>query len=139
MIIIGWLAAAAALSCLKGFLNLSWNFFDWSPKWNAEVLLCNVGLLAVLVGFWFLARETHDRTGQVISALICLALAGHAVLYVLPAEPLSHGWLGRRMSSPLWYRGGISLIFMLPGMFWLRWVWKRSVDGTSNGPVVHGV
>lgn len=125
MIIIGWLAAGYALLHVMFGLEFHWNFFNWSPKWDSKTALDVVGILAVLVCILFLVRATRDRASQVVSVLVCLFLAAFAFVYVLPAEPLTGGFLGRTMPSPLWYRAGCSALFCLPSVFWLWSIWHR--------------
>jgi hypothetical protein len=119
MIIVGWLAASYALFNVLVWLDFHWNFFNWSPKWDVKAALDGIGILAILVCFWFLAKATRDRVSQIVSVLVCLTLVGFAFVYVLPAEPLTGGFLGRTMPSPLWYRGGSCLLLCVPGIFWL--------------------
>jgi amino acid permease len=70
-----------------------------------------------ILGVSFLSRCSKDRLTKSIALSLCLALVGMAV-YVIPAEPLKPGFLGREFSSPLWYRLGrlglvLSLCFLL--------------------------
>ena len=131
LIIVGWLAATAALFDVMLELELYWNFFNWSPKWDVKALLYGIGILAILVCVWFLAKATRGRVCHVISALVCLILVGYAVVGVLPAEPLSGGWLGRTMPSPLWFRGSLALLLCLPSVFWLWKTWQHSTYDTA--------
>ena len=126
IIIVGWLAATAALSYVMLGLELYWNFFSWSPKWDVKALLYWIGILTILVCVWFLAKSTRGRVCQVISGLACITLFGFAVVGVLPAEPLSGGLLGRTMPSPLWFRGSLAVLLCLPSVFWLWKTWQQS-------------
>ncbi|MGA2280807.1 MAG: hypothetical protein ABSG80_10955 [Verrucomicrobiota bacterium] len=126
MIIVGWLAASYALFNVIFRLDFHWNFFNWLPKWDVKAALDGISILAILVCIWFLAKATRDRVSQIVSVLVCLLLAGFAVVYVFPTEPLTGGFLGRTIPSPLWYRGCISLLLCLPSVFWLWKVWHHS-------------
>jgi hypothetical protein len=126
-IVAGWLATTYALVYAMMKLELHWNFFDWSPEWDGRALLYGMSILAILVCVWFLANATRDRVSRVVSVLVCLLLLGFAIVYVLPAEHLTAGFMLRRtMPSPLWYRGGCSMLLCLPGVFWLLKVWHNS-------------
>jgi hypothetical protein len=125
--IAGWFTAGYALiSAMVGF-ELHWNFFNWSPKLDLKTFTDGLMLLAIIVGIWFLAQATRDRVSRVVSLLVCLLLVAFAFIYVLPAEPMTGGFLGRTMPSPLWYRGGCSGLLCLPGALWLFKVWHNSV------------
>jgi hypothetical protein len=116
VLVISWSVASVALFRVMVELGFHWNFFNWSPSWDTEAMVDGLRILAIMVCFWFLVKATLDRVSRVGSVLICLILVGFAVVYVLPAEPLTGGFLGRTMPSPLWYRGGSFLLFCLPGI-----------------------
>src|SRR5262245_40418537 len=109
LLTLGWLAAASAFWCASMCFYLRWNALTWAPTWDGAAALGALGSLAVLAGIWFLARVTRDRVSRIVSLLLCLLVVGFAVVFVLPAEPLSEGFLGRGRASPLWFRGGMCL------------------------------
>ena len=74
LIIVGWFAAGYALWNVTVGLHFHWNFFNWSPKWDAKAALDGGGILAILGCFWFLARVTRDRVSEVMSFIVCLLL-----------------------------------------------------------------
>src|ERR1035438_8307115 len=55
LLVTGWLAASCTLAyCMFG-LNMAWNFFWFSPKWNLGVVVELSGILVALTATWFLA------------------------------------------------------------------------------------
>jgi hypothetical protein len=120
-LLIAWLAACYALFFCVVRLVLDWDFFDWSPKYDARAMLHLIGAALVLTGMWFLARATSrsSRACRVVSLLLCLLVSVYAIALILPAEPKSTSWLGRSEASPFWFRGGSCLLLCLPGVFWL--------------------
>jgi hypothetical protein len=127
MLIIGWLAAGITL--LYGLLRFDfhWDFFGWGvhPKWDSETITDIFVIFTAETGIWFLAKASRDRASRVVSLLVCLFLAGLAVVYFYydgqPAK--SHGDFGLySRPSPLWYRGGLTFLMCLPSVFW---VWRE--------------
>lgn len=125
--IIGWLAAAGALVGLMVGLELHWNFFSWRPKYDVEAMLYGIGILAILVCIWFLAKTTRGRTCQIASLLFCLILLVIGFL-ALPPEPLGREgeWFARKKPSPQWYRTENFILLSLPTLFWICNVFLRS-------------
>jgi hypothetical protein len=80
MTIIGWFAATGALVAVMFRLEFHLNFFNWSPEWDVEATLYGIGILTILACIWLLAKWTRDRVSQVVSILMCLTLAGVAVV-----------------------------------------------------------
>ena len=70
-----------------------------------------------LLLLFFIARVTRDFTSQLLSLLMVIAMLVLAIC-ILPAEELSSGWLGRREISPLTYRIGYCLVFVVPAVLW---------------------
>lgn len=124
-IIVAWLAASYGLCSVLVGLEIHWNFFNWSPRWDAQSAFFAGNIAAILGCLWFLTEATRDRVTQVMAVILCLLLAALAIVWV-HAEPLTGGILGRTAPSPLWYRLGCSLVLCLPGMFWLRKLRHRS-------------
>jgi hypothetical protein len=129
--------------------DFNWNFFNFHPKWNLELIGEMSGILVALAAIWFLARASRDKTSRVVSLLVCVLLAGFGVAGSL-AEPLDRPQpvqkpeISRQMSgnqaiaeyfvktaiarvfdrsepSPIWYRGGRMLLMFVPGVFWVWW------------------
>ncbi len=154
-LIIGWPAAGCALFYAMTGLEFHWNFFNFHEKWDVETMKVIAEILAVGIGFWFLAKSSRDRASRVVSLLVCLFLAGFAICNVLPPEELTqaqilgHGHssdpaagalislaiqraLSRHAPSPLWFRGGLTLLLCLPGIFWIWRERQRVVQEHSS-------
>lgn len=129
----GWLAATSALVALLFGLGIHVNFFFWAPKWDAETMMYLIGIVAVLICIWFLAKVTKDGVTQLGSLLLCLILLGFVFL-CLPPEPLGPPGvpLSRRRPSPLWYRAAQSYLLGLPLVFWLLHFWLHSRKEKRN-------
>ena len=56
-IMTGWLAASYALVGVMFRLDFEWNFFNWSPKVDAQAMLYGIGIIAILVCIWFLKGD----------------------------------------------------------------------------------
>ena len=138
LLCIGWLAIGVAVVAAMVCFEMHWNFFDFHPKWDAEALEYGVLVLLALAGSWFLARASRDRGSQVLSLIVCIALLAFGVLVCRP-EPVTQGFLGRDTPSPLWFRGGMAMLLLLPGGFWILWPfrwWTRKAQGAppNGGP-----
>ena len=149
------LAASCTLAyCMFG-LNMSWNFFWFSPKWNLEVVVDLSGILVALTSMWFLAKASRERTSRVAALLFCVLLlaagsdscfrsektptAGREQALVSKIGPqattgqvigtIVEIQIARAFShsepSPIWYRGSHMLIGCLPGAFWAFWTWRH--------------
>jgi len=118
LLIIGWLAAGCALLYSMLCLDINWNFFSFSPRWDSAVPGQIVGIVGALAAFWFLAKVSRDRTSRAGSLLICLLLTGIAVLYFFHVE---RGILAGQREIPIRYRGGLTLLLCLPGVFRVWW------------------
>ena len=130
LLTLGWLLASAGLYVALVILELYWNLYDWEPKLDSHSTVLILGMLAVLVAIWFLARASSDLLSRGVSGTICLALLALGVYVFLP-EPITHGLFAREMPSPLWYRAGRFVVLALPSVFWglglLRW-WKQAAE-----------
>jgi len=109
LIILGWLGSAALLLAAVVWLELDWNFlFGFDPRQDFMVLQSCVGALAALTGTWFLSGASRDLGTRIFSLIICLALVGTALwVFLLSVSP-----------SPLWFRGGETVLLSLPAAFW---------------------
>jgi hypothetical protein len=140
LLCIGWLAVGAAVVAALWSTEMHWNFFDFSPKWDAEALGYAALVLFALIGSWFLARASRDRGSQIVSLVICVALVAFGVLVCRP-EPVTHGWLGRDAPSPIWFRGGMAVVLLLPSMFWILWPfrwWTRKAHPSDGANAALG-
>jgi hypothetical protein len=113
-----WLCLTCILYVEWVVLELCWNLYDWQPSLHARSLAIFFAIGSTMTVWWFLAKIPLGRTGRIVPSVCCLALAALAI-YVFPAEPLTQGVFSRQLASPLWYRGGRSLVLGLPGTFWL--------------------
>lgn len=116
-----WFAAGCALLYSLVCLEINWNLFGFSPRWDGAVpgqLVCIFGSIA---GTWFLAKTSRDRFSRAMSLLICVLLAGIAMFVFFYAERFL---LGRNELSPLWFRGCLTLLSCLPVIFRI-WLGRR--------------
>jgi hypothetical protein len=118
---IAWLAAGAALFSAVVTFDVDWNLFNWKPELDFIAPACAISIAAALTAIWFLARATRDQVSRVISLIVCLFLAGFAITIILPIEPASGGFLGRTITSPWWFSGGLTLLMAMPLAIWLVW------------------
>ena len=130
MLIAAWLVAGFAL-LLYGIVNLGfgWDFLNFHPKWDLDTIVAVLIILMAEAGIWFLAKMSRDRASRVVSLLVCLYLAGFALYAVLPVEP--KGFL-RSEPSPLWFRGGLTLLLCLPGVFWIWWERRHIIQKRNS-------
>jgi len=120
LLVIGWLAASCTLFYSVAILDLCWNFFSFHPKWDLGTIIAMLGFLVALTAIWFLAKASRDKANCVVSLLLCVLLAGLAV-WGLHQDKNAKGIFGGHYEIPLWYRGGRTLLFCLPGVFWVWW------------------
>jgi len=154
-LIIGWLVAGFALFYTTIGLDFHWNLFNFHEKWDMKTMQVIAEIFVIGIGFWFLAKTSRDRASRIVSLLVCLFLAGFAVCNVLPPEAptqvhaLGYGHssdpaagalislaiqraLSRHAPSPLWYRGSLTLLFFVPGIFFAGREWWRLVQKRSS-------
>jgi hypothetical protein len=129
MLIIGWLAAGFAFLYGTLVLDFDWNLFSFHPKWNGQAYFAFLLILAAETGIWFLAKVNCGRASQVVSLLICLFLAGIGISGFFHVE---RGIFGGVREIPFWYRGGGTLLWCLPGIFWVWWERRRVIRGRSS-------
>jgi amino acid transporter len=119
MLIIGWLAAACMLVVGLVRLDFFWEFLSFWPRWNFETFRDVLIILVAETGIWFLAMANRDKASRVVSLLVCLLLAGFAVVWFYELAQPRTGWsMGRPYTPPLWYRSSLTLLLCLPGIFW---------------------
>jgi len=119
LLIIGWLAAGFMLMCGVMRIVFGWDLFSFHPSLDLGTIFVALIVLVAEAGIWFLARAGRDRSIRAASLLVCLFLAGWGILVVYPEDV--HGLFGRREPSPLWFRGGLTLLLWVPGIFWIWW------------------
>jgi hypothetical protein len=123
LLMIGWVAAGGLLLYGMLCLEINWNLFKFSPRWNSAVPEQIVSIFGAIVAMWFLAKATRDRTSRAMSLLGCLLLFGIAFFIFFHRDffhdvDYAHG---KGTLSPLWFRGGLTLLSCLPGAFWIWW------------------
>jgi hypothetical protein len=142
LLILGWLAAGFTLSYCICVLALHWNFWNWGPAWDAETMIELSGLVLSVAAFWFLAKFSRDlpsRTGSFLVCGACLVMAVLAAIYWLPPEEARGFLLGRNRPSPLWFRGGIVLLWCIPIVIWLLTLRpRRPLESKRPSPSVAG-
>lgn len=132
LLVIGWLAFSLMLFGSVVSLDLDWNFFNWSPHFSIQAIIDLSTLAAALTAIFFLARVTRGRVARIVSLLVCVAMFSFALANSAP-EPRTSGWFGRSRPSPVWFRGGIVMVFAMPGVFWLRSLKRRSIFQNTPG------
>ena len=132
LLIIGWLAAGCTLLFSVFMWDFDWNFFfGFSPKWDLTLTVTISGILVADAAIWFLAKAGLDKASRAISLLVCVLLAGLAVVW-LHADESATGIFRGHYDIPLWYRGGRTLLLCVPSVFWV-W-WTRRHLGQQRGP-----
>jgi hypothetical protein len=141
--IVGWIVVGCALQYGLFGLDFSWNFMSFDPRWNLQTIVAMLIILVAEAGIWFLAKMSRDKASRIISLLICLYLAWFAIFHCFPAEQKNdvhvHGdgygvggfiaaMLRDRKPSPIWYRGGLGLLAMLPIILWIGRGAQRAVQ-----------
>jgi len=61
------------------------------------------------VAFWFLGRTSANSVTRIISFLLCLSFVALSI-YIFPREATNPGLFERPGPSPLWYRGGRTVL-----------------------------
>jgi hypothetical protein len=116
--ILGWLLASLGLVWAIVVIQAELNFFSWNPKFNQTIILAIMGYCGTLGSMIFISRfNTRDRISQIVSLIISLILVALA-FYIIPAEAITSGLLGRWELSPLWYRITLRLMLLLPMVIW---------------------
>jgi hypothetical protein len=118
MLSFGWLTASFFLYVSFILLELYWNLFDWTPKYDLRAAVLVLIIFVSLGSIFLLAGTGSQLFNLVVSLAACLCLFAVGV-YVLPAEPVkTEGLLARTSASPWWYRATRFLIMVLPLFFW---------------------
>jgi hypothetical protein len=138
LLIIGWLTAGVMLLAGTGYLNFNWNLISFIPGLDLNTIAAALIIIVAEALIWFLAKASRDYASRSVSLLICMYLAWFAIYRCLPVEQrhaTSDGsaWgeafaLMLSQPSPLWYRGGLTLLVCLPGVFWLWWECRHIIQ-----------
>ena len=119
LLLLGWAVSVVAVYYGVMRVDFGWNFLNWSGSTESLVeILWWVLALSGNVAIFFLARVTSSRVAQVV-ALVFVLLILWLAISILPAEPLSGGFLGRSRGSPVWFRLVNFGFLSLPCVFWL--------------------
>ena len=104
---IAWPVGCASFLGLLFAIDLDLNFFDWTGGWHLQGVASLIGVLALLIGAYFLSSVTTSTATLTIAAVSCVILFGFGIYSVTP-EPLGNAgeWFSRRSASPAWYRWG---------------------------------
>lgn len=127
LLLAGWLTTGLLLLYSMLCLEINWNLFSFSPRWNQTAFVQIFTIATVLTGIWFLAKASRDRVSRGGSLLACLVLAGIGIFNFLLSDPLHGGSL-----SPFWFRGSLAGLLCLPTIFWMRFEWKRIVQKSGS-------
>jgi hypothetical protein len=122
---LGWILANASFVALLFGLEVTVNFFRWSPTWTLQSVACVSGLLVLNVLTYYLARITRDKSTLAVSLLACLGLLGIVLAAVAP-ELVTTGSFSRPPPSPDWYRWGRVMISSIPLVYWLIAAFRES-------------
>jgi hypothetical protein len=113
-----WLGVAAGLYAGLVALELYWNLIDWRPRPDFVGMGLVAWILGILCVVRYLVRRDAGSWSRFFSLALCVGLSALGA-YLLPAEPLTEGFLGRATSSPWWYRGGRLAALCAPLAFWI--------------------
>jgi hypothetical protein len=128
---IGWLAAGCTLSYSVVMWDIGWNFFSFHQEWDMGTIVAMLGILVALTAIWLLAKASRDKASRAVSLLVCVLLAGLAVLG-LHQDENAKGIFGGHYDIPLWYWGGRTLLLCLPGVFWIWWTRRHLAQKRSS-------
>ena len=128
LLVIGWLAAGCTLFYSVVMWDIGWNFFH--QEWDMGTIVAMLGILVALTAIWFLAKASRDKANCALSLLLCVLLAGIAVMG-LHQDENAKGIFGGHYYIPLWYRGGRTLLLCLPGVFWIWWIRRHLAQNRS--------
>lgn len=115
---LGWLVCSAGLYTHMAFLELYWNFINWTPMYDLPSLFAAGGMVGGLVGLFFLSRVPSARWLRVFSLLICLALLAIGIALAFPEPVQTEGLLARVAPSPAWFRLLRLLLLTIPILTW---------------------
>jgi len=117
--IIGWVGAACVLTLGFGMLEIDWDLWGFKLTWDPYAFwgICQIFLAEA--GILFLATVNRDRTSRIVSLFICLLL-GVCAIFSYHHQVYPRGILGGLLvPNPFWYRWSTTLLFLLPGVFWI--------------------
>jgi hypothetical protein len=117
LVVGAWFLSLLLLYAAIVALDLYWNVPDWQPRWDSYGLLMVWCAYASAVLLSALAVLAQNKIGRVLAIFVTAALLALGI-YLVPAEPLSPGFLGRETASPLWYRTGRAGLLSLPACCW---------------------
>ncbi|HSY74325.1 MAG TPA: hypothetical protein VK810_02555 [Dongiaceae bacterium] len=106
------------------------------PMWDLETIIDALIILAAETGICLLAKASRDRANRVVSLLVCLFLAGLGIFCLFPEQRhatfvssdtrfgtiVGEALTARFNSeppSPIWFRGGLTLLLCVPSIFWI--------------------
>jgi len=132
LLIIGWPVAGVALWYGVTFLYFQWALIGFHPECDLETIAAVLIILAAEIGIWLLAKVSRYRTSRSVSLLVCVLLAGIGIFGFFPAEQKHTTYSGNNpigivfaemlsQPSPIWFRGGLTLLLCVPGIFWVGW------------------
>ncbi len=112
---LAWMAVCAGIAGLFFGIELDLNMWSWVGKWHLQSFACMAGIIALLIGIYFLASAGDQPIVITLAVFSCIAIMGVAVYFLAP-EPLGNTgqWFSRREESPGWYRWGRLAIASLP-------------------------
>lgn len=117
-LVVAWTGCGLGLYLHVFFIDLYWNFINWTPHYDLPSLFAAGGMVGALVGMGFLATTPVSRWLRVVSGVGCTALLAVGAWLVSPEPVTTEGLLARVASSPAWYRVGRLLILAAPFGLW---------------------
>jgi hypothetical protein len=152
ILIFGWLAASCMLLYCMAGLEFDWNFFNFSTRWNRGAVVDILGIVVASATLWFLAKAGCDKISRAVMLLVAVLMAGLVIetfppekvpnpapLVLKPGEDPMHAMVGaaihrafqRHEPSPLWFRGGQSLLVCLPVIVWIGRERRRKISNNQ--------
>jgi hypothetical protein len=112
---LSWVALCSSIGGLLFGIELDLNIWNWVGTWHFQSLACMTGIIALLIGAFFLARTAEHTIIITVAAASCIAIIVAAIYFLAP-EPMGNSgvWFSRRVASPDWYRWGRLAIASLP-------------------------
>jgi len=121
-----WMLLSAAYFYALIVLLLTTNLFSWSPRLDLPTVMTLIALMIMVVALFFVARFTTAKIEIWLSLLTSLTIVffGIYVLYDLNTETISTGFLNRTALTPLWFKWGIFVLYLLPIIYWFLYPYK---------------
>lgn len=135
ILVVGWLIGGSILLCSISAVDIDWNLFSFSPKWNLQLIVALCCVVLALTAIWFLAKANRNKANSVVSFFVCVLLVACAALE-LRSDEHATGILGGHRDVPLWYRFAKTVLLCLPLVFsawWARRCFFRSRDSVIGG------